>query len=630
MLRMIGTLPQRSRLQCFTAAVLVALLVALIPQSYGSAQIPPRQASERVYEALLFMVPVPENRAADSAYSVEFASHVRERFSRWRRHEATRVAYCEATESCDWLAPDSLTHYIARSAGADFYVFGSLSRDPAPAVELSVYETGKQGGFRHKVARIRIRASADLAAQTFAGMVNGVLGDTLSNAIAAARDTRDCWSAVAEHDYQGGKGKAMGALRRFPNHPAAASCLAYIYGAQSNQDSLLWALERAAGGDSALTHVWGQLGDLYLTRGDTIRAVQARLLEVETDPADAPRRIRVVRLMDELGEREAAVSLMEDGVARFGEDLEFRRMLVRMCLQYQMWRCAQENLGALYSLDPSLAADTAFYFQMIGLAQATSDPEMAIWWTEEAARLVDSLVDEAWRLVDEQRRSAERMEELHLSLRLSNAATLLDMGRRDSALQVYLGIFEESEQNWRAGIAAARLLTEDPSLGTRPVARADSVGLSIADSLLLNVAQATVEPGVWEQVGLLYLDVGSRLVRHPDAARLASTWLDNALVHDPNDAHEARGNAMLSLALAYLVEETDNRLREEPTCELVQEERDLLARGLEAVAAAGTEFTELTERVAAGLQEYSSLIPRLSEAVGCEILPIGERRTPRF
>ena len=70
-----------------------------------------------------------------------------------------------------------------------------------------------------------------------------------------------------------------------------------------------------------------------------------------------------------------------------------------------------------------------------------------------------------------------RMEELHLSLRLSNAAALLDIGRRDSALQVYLRIFGESERNWRAGIAAARMMTDDPTLGSRPLARSDSVGL---------------------------------------------------------------------------------------------------------------------------------------------------------
>ena len=181
---------------------------------------------------------------------------------------------------------------------------------------------------------------------------------------------------MAERKYDDGKNNATGALRRFPNHLSAASCLAYIYGAQSNPDSLLWALERAAIGDSAITQVWAQLGDIYLGAGDTTRAVGARILEVETDPADVQRRMRVVRSMDDLGKREVAVSLMEAGVAQFGEDLEFRRVLVRMCLQYEMWECALENLGALYALDPGLAGDTAFLFQMIGLAQATVDPEV--------------------------------------------------------------------------------------------------------------------------------------------------------------------------------------------------------------------------------------------------------------
>jgi tetratricopeptide (TPR) repeat protein len=424
---------------------------------------------------------------------------------------------------------------------------------------------------------------------------------------------------VAERGYEDGKEKAMDAIGRFPNHPSAASCLAYIYGAQSEQDSLVWALERAAAGDSSLTQVWGQLGGLYLRRGDTAQAVQARLLEVETDPADAQRRMRIVRLLDELGARENAVSLMEDGVTLYGGDLEFRRTLVRMCLQYEMWTCAQENLGALYALDPTLAGDTAFFFQMIGLAQATSDPETAIWWTEEAVRQVDSLVDEAWRLADQQRQAAERMEEVHLSLRLSSAATLLNIGRRDSALSVYLGIYRESAEHWRAGIAAAQLMTQDQSLGTRPLTRSDSLALRTADSLLLSIAQAVITPEVWDQVGMVYLDVGSRLVRDRGQALVASRWLDKALAHDPSDTNEARGNAMLALALAYLVEETDLRLRTEPSCELVLEEQSLIERALSAAETAGEEYAELMEGLAAGLQEYLSLIPQLSQAIGCEV-----------
>ncbi len=598
----------------------LGILTALLTPSASVAQLPTRDARSRPMEALLFMVPVPEDRNADSSYAVELASHIRDRFGRWHRHEAKHLEYCEATESCGWLVPDTTAHYIARSAGADFYVFGSFERNPAPRVNLQLFETGKQGGFRHRVASISVQAEADLAAQSFAGMVNRVLGDSIGRAIDAARDARNCWSAVAAREYEDGKQEAMGALRRFSNHPSAASCLAYIYGAESNPDSLLWALEHAAAGDSALTQVWAQLGGIYLNAGDTARAVRAHTLEVETDPADVQRRLRIVRLLDEMGERDAAVRLMEDGVARFGEDLEFRRMLVRMCLQYEMWTCAQNNLGALYALDASLAADTAFFFQMIGLAQTTSDPETAIWWTEEAVRRVDSLVDDAWQRVEEQRQAAQRMEEIRLTLRMSNAATLIDMGQPDSALSLYLGIFADSARFWRAGLAAARMLTDDPSLGTRALTSEDSLRLSRADSLLLSTAQAVVDHEVWEQVGLVYLDVGSKLVRDRESALMTSQWLEKALVHDPNDMHEPRGNAMLAFALAYLVEDADTRLRTEPSCELLYEEQALIDRGLKAVASAGEEFAELLAGVTSGLTEYSSLMPQLSDAIGCAVV----------
>lgn len=58
----------------------LTLLATLAAPVATSGQIPPRAARSRAMEALLFMAPVPENRAADSTYSIELASRIRDRF----------------------------------------------------------------------------------------------------------------------------------------------------------------------------------------------------------------------------------------------------------------------------------------------------------------------------------------------------------------------------------------------------------------------------------------------------------------------------------------------------------------------------------------------------------------------
>jgi tetratricopeptide (TPR) repeat protein len=600
------------------SALLLAVLGLCAVPSFLSGQIPVRAARERPKEGLLFLVPIPDNRAADSAYSVDISIHVRERFSRWHRHEAMLIRYCESTDSCGEFVPDTSAHHYARSVGADFYVFGRFFRGPAPAVDLRVFETGRRGGIRHQAARIRLQAESDMPAQAFAGLINRVLDDSLGNAIAAARDARDCWSDVVDREYESAKANAAGALRRFSNHASAASCLAYIYGATGQPDSLVWALERAAAGDSSLTHVWERLGEQYLLRGDTTRAVQAGLLEVKTDPNDVQRRVRIAALMDELGERDAALELLSTGIGQMGENLDLRRLVVRMCIQYELWECAQENMGVLYALDSSLVGDTTFYFQMIGLAQARAEPEVAIRWTDEAVKQVDSLVGVAWLKVEEQRRAARRMEQIFSSLRMAHAATLRDLGRRDSALSVYRGIMQDDSLNVRSGLAAARLLIDDMEFGSGPISPSDSARLSATATLLEAVAARSDDPDVLLTVGLTYYDVGTRLVRNREAASVAVEWFDLALQYDPDSTYAPRANAMLAIALAYLVEDTDIRIREAPSCELIDQESELVDRGLQAVSAAGGEYLETVLEVGEGLRSYIELIPQMRQVMSCD------------
>jgi tetratricopeptide (TPR) repeat protein len=598
-------------------SIIVAVFWALsVWPTALAAQIPTRERV-RPLEGLLFLVPVPEDKA-DSAYSVEVAAHMRERFGRWHRHEANLIEFCEETESCGALVPDTSAHHYARSVGADFYVFGSFSRRPNPSIRLRIHETGRRGGIQHHLATVVVRAESQIAAQSFAGMVNRVLSDTLGPAIAAARDARDCWEEVVDRQYESATAQAMGALRRFPNHPSAASCLAYIYGATDRADSLVWSLERAAAGDSSLTHVWERLGEVYLSAGDTVSAVAARMREVGTDPNDVQRRVRIARTMDEFGRRDEALQLLSGGVERAGDNVELRKLLVRMCIQYEMWDCALANMSSLYALDSSLVGDTTFYFQMIGLAQAMSDPDKAIWWTEEAVKQVDSLVDVAWEQVEEQRRAAERVEDVYYSLRFAHAGTLRDMGRKDSALVVYRGIMMEDPDNVRARLEVARLLSDGRSFGPGALTPTDSQILYSSDSLLAGAAALSEDPEVLQTVALLYLDVGSRLSQNRATPNHAAAWLEKALLHDQDGSLAARGNAILTVVMAYLVEDTDGELRTEPSCSLVDAEAVLIDRGLAAAAEAQEEYSDAVDELAGGLRAYAELIPQLRAALGCD------------
>ncbi len=536
--------------------------------------------AQRPRDAVLIFPPLPDDRNADSGYVVELALELREGLNRWRRHAVRMIRFCGNDHFCDELPSDRSTLEMARMLQADFYVNGRFRRNSGkPLVDLRVMDTARQGGIPHYTASLTVPGEPAMSPKDFARIISGVLKDTLGAAMQAGGDARDCWAEVRDRKYDQARDRAERAFRRFSNHPSAAMCLSYVYLALERPDSLVLALERAVAGDSMLVQAWRSLGQEYLRLGDTTRAVNARSREVRADPGDVKRRLLVAQLIDGLGYHETAVELLSGGTRHATSALEFVSLQARMCLQYEMWECALDALTEQYRLDSSLAGDTTFYFQVIGVAQTLSATAAVARWTEEAVTQVDSVVNEAWQRAESHRRSAERAEEVLESLRMARAAVLGEVGESDSALAIYRAISSADPENIRARVAAAKLLTRQGLLALKPTVPLDTQALVAADSLLASAAEQSDDDQVHQTVALLYLEVGTRLVQDRMAPGIAVEWLQKALRFAPDSALRAHGSALSGLAFFYLVEDADARVRVEQTCDLVQHEAELIAQG---------------------------------------------------
>jgi tetratricopeptide (TPR) repeat protein len=323
-------------------------------------------------------------------------------------------------------------------------------------------------------------------------------------------------------------------------------------------------------------------------------------------------------MMDELGQPDVAVMLVREGLGYPGNALELRRILARMCLQYEMWECARDALAKQFALDSSLASDTAFYFQMIGLAQTLSDTAQVARWTGEAVMRVESLVEQAWERVETARQEAERSEQVLTSLQLAQAGVYIDLGDKDAALAVYRMILERDPNNVRAPLAAAQLLTDGRFFVLESATPVDSHVLRTADSLLTSVAQRSKDQGVLKSVALIYLNVGTRLMRTRRVGAMAVRWLQNAVRFDSDSTLQGRSNAMLAVAILYLLEEVDTQLRAERTCDLAQLEAELVSQARAAIAASESEYPQVAADVAPDLQAIEELIPEIQAALGCD------------
>ncbi len=577
--------------------------------------------AQRPRDAVLIFPTIPEDRTADSTYVVELAAEMRDGLKRWRSHAVRMIFFCLEADFCDELPTARSAFETARLLRADVYVTGEFRRaSPAPEVTLRILETARRGGVPHFTTSVTVRSDTALAAADFAKLVRDVLKDTLVTVMRASRQASECWERVRDRKYDDARERAERAFRDFPNHPSAARCLSYVYLAKQDSDSLLWALQRAVAGDPTMADAWEELGLEYARRGDALRAVQARIEEVRADPDNAPRRMKVARLLDRMGEETAAVAMVREGAVRAGGDLEFRHLMARMCYDYRMWRCALESLAELYPLDSTLVGDTTFYFRIIAVAQTLGDTAAVDRWTAEGVNHVQLVADDAWARAEQTRREAERTEGLLHSLRMARASLLADVGERDSAIAIYRGIASADPENARAPIAAAQVLTRDRFLVLNPAVPLDSSALRTADSLLASAVQRSDDEQVHRSVALLYFEVGARLVQNRVAPTIALNWLAKSLEHEPDSTMRHRAAAMSGVAYFYLVEDMDAQVREVQTCELVEYEADLVAEGLTRMPDVRQEFPTMGEGIANALGAYDALIPAYRRSLQCDVV----------
>ncbi len=579
----------------------------------------PTAHAQRPREVVLIFPPIPEDRAADSTYVLELAAEVRQSLRRWRRHAVRMIQFCFEADFCEELPTDREAFYSARLLRADLYVVGEFRRaSPVPQVALRIMETARQGGIPHFTTSFTVGADTALAAKDFAKLVRDALKDTLQTAMRASRYARECWDNVRELKYEAARERAARAFRDYPNHASAARCLSYVYLALKNSDSLIIALERAVLGDSTMADAWEDLGLEYMRRGDTLQAVDARIREVRADPDNAPRRMKIARLFDTMRQFDAAVTIVREGAERAGGDLEFRHLLARMCFEYRMWPCALDALSQLYELDSALVGDTTFYLRVISVAQYLSDTTAVDRWTGEAVRQVRRVADEAWERAEQARRDAEQIDEVLRSLRMARAEVLANLGQRDSALGIYRDISADDPANIRAFIAAAQLITQDRFLVLDSTVPLDTMVLISADSLLTAAGERSQDPQVRQSVALIYLEVGTRLVQRRVAPTLALDWLEKAMRYDPDSTLQRRARAMSGLALFFLVEDADVEVRAGETCDLVDREAALLARGLTTMDAMESELPELAEQIGNTFEAYGQLITAYRRALDCD------------
>jgi tetratricopeptide (TPR) repeat protein len=548
---------------------------------------------------ILIPPPLTEN-ATDSAYAVVFAQELRDRLAGKVRNQMGVVPserYCEALDAsgfpCHTILDEMATEQLARFVSADAYIVGHLSgAQSSPTLALRLVDIGRSG----------LGGQMDLTAEPgdngprdFADYV----ADTMRAQISAAREVQECNERRDRSDFGGARDRADRAFQMYPNHPAAALCVAYLFEAtQQVEDSLIWAYEKCTKGDPQNDRCWSRIASLYLAKGDSLGAIGSFRDKLNVVPTDTEHRITVARMFGEANYLDSAVAVLDEAREIVDADVfdELMQLKVALCLNEERYDCALEAYETRYELNPALIQDTTFVKGAIGAAGFAEDREASLEWTGRAVQAYPG----------------------QLSYLQQHAVQLVGAGMSDSAMAINRQIVEVDPENIQAALSIAQVLTQRIVIDST-VPR-DTMLTAEIDSILTAVASRSTEERVLASVGQLYVGPALReanLQANGDS-RWAAEWLSKALEQPIPEQIRNQANFFLGLSTIFFLGEAFAEAQAAETCEAVERYSQLVMRGKNALQAGQSISPQAVQSLlSTQYPAYEEVIPQLRAAYSC-------------
>ena len=569
-----------------------ALLGAVAALTFGAGDAGAQLALPR-QETLLFLMPAPGD-GIEAPFTYNLGNEVRERLRSKLRNKLITYGtdqICEVlTQSaypCDQALnmPDS--DRLARAMQADAYVVGSVWMDGATPVAqfrlVNLQSSGLSGW-------MTVRGMPGDSPRSFAATVV----DSLDSQIKAAEQARECSERVRRGDFQAALERAGRAFAMYQNHPAAAQCAEVASDALDEPvENQIAYLRRAVVGDSLLPRVWERLGRLYQQQADTAAALEAFSRQSMVDASNRDLRLGVIAGAITTGNHPIGRDLADDWLARNPMDIEVMQLKTRACVEGGIWDCALAGLAQQYEIDTSFVGDTVFYQQVIGAAQALGDTAAQLEWSTVA---VQNAPD-------------------NLSLWRAHASALATAGMTDSVVAVYERILALDPSDYRSALAGARILLDGVVIDT--AVPLDTAMLLKGVGFLDMATAATRDTAVLMNVAFTLYQKGSALVQARRGIAVAVELLEKAVQNDVQQRLSVQSNFFLGLGLMFRIFEFDTQVTDTKSCELVDQEAEMIRRGKEALQLGAQLAPDRIPQFMQQFNQFEARIPQLKRAYEC-------------
>jgi tetratricopeptide (TPR) repeat protein len=553
-------------------------------------------ARPRSNERLLVLAPLP-GPSVDTAFAVAAGAAIRDRMGqryRLRVGIIPTTVICEALEasgfSCLVPLPPENAPPLARFLQATAFMVGWLDRgDDSLRLRLRLVDAAGSGLSGWET----VRAPGSLTAEDFGRLA----ADQLENQLRAAEHARDCSERRQRGDAKGAADRAGRAFALYPNHPAAAMCLAYAFEVQQLPiDSIVGVLRRAVTGDSLNGNAWEELGRRLRDLGDERAALDAFYNQLLAEPTNQRLRIGVIAGLAAQGDYARAVEVADVGLALSPGDQDLLRLKERACLDGSLWQCGLDALEAQYDLDQALGSDTIFFQKTFGAAQSIPDTAAMLRWSQRGIEQFPNWVP-SWR---------------------ARAATLKQVDERAGAIDAYQRIVALDSTQIGSALAAAQMLL-DSTLVIDTAVPLDTARLVQAERLLHLVGAQTADTATAMALAGLFYNPAAKIAQLQMRPHLpiAVRYLEAALRYDYRRALQRPANFFLGLAYAFQLFEGLETLDQTKSCDVLAVKIDQADRGFTALTA-GRDMSPVTaDRLLPYLTRLRQDLPKYKAAWNC-------------
>jgi len=542
----------------------------------------------------------------------------RERLAGLARYKVTVVAkpkLCEALKAsdfaCDVLLDESQALLLARFMNANAYTTGTLDRSGGSLVaSIRVRDIGSSG-----YAALFSVTSGNPGTPAALGEA---IAQRLNSVVRAGEQARECNDQRQKSQFNKALDAARKALTIEPNLAAAHICMATVYEAQRMPlDSQLVAYQRAAKGDSLNATAWENVARLYQQKGDTLKAIDAFIHELQGEPQNLQLRLGIAELLRQQKQYQRAVALLDDGLAKSQGDQRMLDLKARICIEGELWRCVLDGFVAVVKNDTTRLGDSAFIKAALGAAQQLADTEQLLYFSHAAVRHFP--------------KSAAFWKTL--------GAAFDAKGQRDSSIWAYRQSVALDPSDVGASLLVAKAIVDGAMYDTAQAGKlkADTAALhayrnAFADKLDTArnyVAKAVSSPDTALRLNAaVILLTGGSKIGQAQAYDRARPWLEQTLqlvaprapadTVGPRQQIRVQASFWYGVSLFQMLPPAYQAMVKSKNCNDAKDVNDRIARTKEALLAGARVSPSFVNTLLTNLAKFEEQMPKVRQAFKCK------------